>query len=568
MHGREVKARVRIDRLMKTIRLAALVVVAAATAVFAAQEPRPVFRAGTALVPITVTVTDQQGRPVTDLKQADFKVFEDGRSRDVVTFFPQKLSPGPVTEPTMAIVRSRETGIVPATRRTFVLVLGFGRIQEPTKALDGAMTFVREHLLPQDAIAVMGFHRTTALTTDHSAILKVLARYKKEHERMVWDVLEHFRRTRAFEGCAGPPIPVEMLAGFDRDLFDGILEPARLRNTLDLLLGMDVGAPTGEKPWQKRPTFQELLKSVDRSCVTLSDAVVTSSRLKLYSAIEYSRYLDGEKHVVVLSNTSIAQNADRARELAARANDARVTVDYVSTAGMNLSRSARFSSAGCLPCREVAERTGGFYSSVDYTDKALAKVDQWSRSTYLLGYAPVNVERDGAYRQMRVEVNRPKVTVSYRNGYFASDEPAEINTRDIVEEARSTAALRYDVDANDIDVDLVVKTVTAPRGKSDTGSVTVDVTVGMAALPLELVAGLRTGQLEVSVYCGDAKEKVVGQTEVKWNLRADAATHADWIKNGLTRTLTVPIAASAKYVKVVVYDRQSDRVGSTTTTIR
>ena len=271
---------------------------------------------------------------------------------------------------------------------------------------------------------------------------------------------------------------------------------------------------------------------------------------------------------MILSNSSIAQNVDRAREVAARANDARVVVDYVSTAGMYLSRNARFSSAGCGPCREVAERTGGFYSSVDYMDKALAKVDQWSRSSYLLGYAPVNTELDGAYRQVRVEVSRPKVTVSHRNGYFASEEPAEINTRDIVEEARSAAARRYDVDANDIAVNLVVKTATLPSGKSDTGSVTVDVTVNMAALPLEIADGMRTGRLEVSVYCGDAKEKVVGQTEVQWNLRADPATYAAWSKDGLTRTLTVPISAAAKYVKVVVYDRHSDRVGSKTVTIR
>ncbi|HUR20545.1 MAG TPA: VWA domain-containing protein [Vicinamibacterales bacterium] len=549
---------------MKAVALASLALVA--TTVLSGQQQRPVFRGSTALVPITVTVTDQQGKPVTGLTQADFKIFEDGRPREVVTFFPQQLTAGPVTEPTMAIARKREAGIVPATRRTFVLVLGFGRIQEPTKALDGAMKFVREHLLPQDAIAVMGLHRTTALTTDHDAILQLLTRYKKEHERMVWDILSFFRRVRVPGVCGGPPIPPEMLAGFDRDLFDGVMDPARIRNTMDLLFGMEVGGPTGEKPGQRRQTFQELLKAVERGCANLSDVVVTSSRLKLYAAIEYLRYVDGEKHVVILSNTSIAQDADRAREVAARANDARVTVDYVSTAGMYLSRNAQFSSAGCLPCRDVAKGTGGFYSSVDYMDKALAKVDQWSRSSYLLGYAPASAELDGGYRRVRVEVNRRKVTVNHRNGYFALEEPAEIGAREIVEEARSSAARRYDADASDIAVNLVVKAAVVPRG-TEAGSVTVDVTVGMAALPLELANGMRTGQLEVSVYCGDAQEQVVGQTEVQWNLKADAATYADWLKNGLTRTLTVPVTAAAKYVKVLVYDRQSDRVGSKTVTI-
>ena len=551
---------------MNTVGVAALSL--AAAAVLSVQEQRPVFRTDTALVPITVTVTDQQGRPVTGLKQTDFKIFEDGQPRDVVTFFPQQLSPGPVTEPEMAIVRERQAGIVPATRRTFVMVLGFGWIQEPTNALDGAIKFVRENLLPQDAIAVMALHRTTALTTEHDAILQVLTRYKKEHVRMVGDIRAFFLRTRAHGVCGGPPIPLDMLAGFDRDLFDGALEPARLRNTLDLLLGMNAGAEAVEKPWKKRETFQELLKQLERGCANLADVVVTSSRIKLYAAIEYLRYLDGEKHVVILSNTSIAQNADRAREIAARANDARVTVNYVSTAGMYLSQNARFSTAGCLPCRDVAERTGGFYSSADYMDKALAKVDERSRSSYLLGYAPAKAELDGKYREVRVEVNRPKVTVSHRRGYFASEEPSEISAKDIVEEARSTAVQRYAVDANDIAVNLSVKNITPPRGKSSPGSITVDIKVAMTALPLEIVNGIRTGQLDVSVYCGDAKEEVVGQTEVQWNLRADAATYDAWQKDGLTRTLTVPISALAKYVKVVVYDRQSDRSGSKTVTIR
>ena len=53
-----------------------------------------------------------------------------------------------------------------------------------------------------------------------------------------------------------------------------------------------------------------------------------------------------------------------------------------------------------------------------------------------------------------------------------------------------------------------------------------------------------------------------------WNLRADAETYAEWLKNGLTRTLTVPVSTRPKFVKAVVYDRQSDRVGSKILTIK
>jgi Ca-activated chloride channel family protein len=50
------------------------------------QEKPQVFRAGVELVSLNVTVTDSQGRYVTDLGEADFSVFEDGAKQEL-TFF-------------------------------------------------------------------------------------------------------------------------------------------------------------------------------------------------------------------------------------------------------------------------------------------------------------------------------------------------------------------------------------------------------------------------------------------------------------------------------------------------
>jgi Ca-activated chloride channel homolog len=50
------------------------------------QEKPQVFRAGVELVSLNVTVVDSQGRYVTDLKEADFSVFEDGAKQEL-TFF-------------------------------------------------------------------------------------------------------------------------------------------------------------------------------------------------------------------------------------------------------------------------------------------------------------------------------------------------------------------------------------------------------------------------------------------------------------------------------------------------
>ena len=63
--------------------LAALPVVLAAAAVTAGAGDVPRFASGTDLVTLSVTAVDKHGRPVTDLRREEMRVFEDGR--------PQKL---------------------------------------------------------------------------------------------------------------------------------------------------------------------------------------------------------------------------------------------------------------------------------------------------------------------------------------------------------------------------------------------------------------------------------------------------------------------------------------------
>jgi Ca-activated chloride channel homolog len=50
------------------------------------QEKPQVFRAGVELVSLNVTVTDSQGRYVTDLEEKDFSVFEDGAKQELSFF--------------------------------------------------------------------------------------------------------------------------------------------------------------------------------------------------------------------------------------------------------------------------------------------------------------------------------------------------------------------------------------------------------------------------------------------------------------------------------------------------
>src|SRR2546426_1250609 len=58
-------------------------------------EPQDVIKVDTDLVPIDVTVTDSKGRLVRNLKKEDFKLFEDGVERAIVSFNVEKIEGQP-----------------------------------------------------------------------------------------------------------------------------------------------------------------------------------------------------------------------------------------------------------------------------------------------------------------------------------------------------------------------------------------------------------------------------------------------------------------------------------------
>ena len=72
----------------------------------------------------------------------------------------------------------------------------------------------------------------------------------------------------------------------------------------------------------------------------------------------------------------------------------------------------------------------------------------------------------------------------------------------------------------------------------------------------------QVAELHVAVYCGDAKEKVIGELQQRWTVRAGDFTLAEWLRDGMDRSVRLDVREIPKYVKVVVYDPVSDRTGS------
>jgi hypothetical protein len=74
--------------------------------------------------------------------------------------------------------------------------------------------------------------------------------------------------------------------------------------------------------------------------------------------------------------------------------------------------------------------------------------------------------------------------------------------------------------------------------------------------------GTHKGQLRVAVFYGDSKGHYLGVEWKRYNLAIPDALHKDFLQSPVEASIPVPLKAARQVLKVIVYDVESDRVGS------
>jgi len=431
--------------------------VAAGTLLSAQDRPSRQFRAGVTMVPVDVRVLDRHGAPVTDLTKDNFFVFEDGVPQIVQGFVKSALVPEPAAA--MAPLSAASLTLVPQelrpqNRRVFLIVLGRGRQTGPVKIVEALRTLVRDRLLPQDQVAVMGYNRATDFTTDHEAIAEVLERFGRLHTAIEASIAQNQNLVMGVLGPAEMPpfIQDKIDEVFGEGLYGGrpLPEPAAdirrdqaravqsLRQAAERQLDAvrPVVGEGGQMPALSEAMDSGLLGADFEDYVGQAVAALTDLG-NVHKGLDYLRRVEGEKHllmVTVAGNLGLHDTRDEDR-LAALAADARVALDLVHTAGVVAAPVA--GSRGPIAAvptasqvfaqtfavkgmRAIAELSGGQAWAFQSGEHAMSRLDLGTRFRYLLGYVPANDRWDGEYRAIRIEVDRPDVSVLYRRGYYAS----------------------------------------------------------------------------------------------------------------------------------------------------
>ena len=502
----------------------------------AAAAPAP----GAGLVPVDVHVFDRNGKPVAGLTQADFTVLEDGVPQQVGYLSQVAMSAGTAAPDARPVLR-KGLSAIPQDHRIFVFALGLGRLEDPSGSISGLLKFVKTRLLPQDQVAIFAYDRALNFTTDHQKVADALERFKKGHPGVDFDLAAELGPT----GMAS--------------LYGTRAIPKKLQTKIDqLIAGTGAAPPTPVTAEAIQPQEFDRLPLDDfmASCATSFD-----DQNNLIALMGYLKYFEGQKHVIFVTEKGLLWPGDaNDRALAAVANDARVSIHTMQAGGLLEPEIAKEINAtwqqalSFRSLRMMSDLTGGLPAITEKGQGALDRLDEATRSGYLLGFQSSNATWDGGYRKLVVRVNRPDVTVLYRHGYYRLPGDGAFDRRSLITNDRLSAGGNFRREVSDIKV----KASVSQRAGSN---LVAEGKIDLSKVKLASVDGSRVGLLNVVVFCLDSAFNPMGVHAQALPLRFAEDDYQRILKEGFPFVIEFPIIRGTQNVRFIVYDFGSDLVG-------
>jgi VWFA-related protein len=491
-------------------------------------------------------VIDRSGRPITDLKQGDFSLLEDGAPQEIRYFSSYALAPETPQPGTTLPVR-QAAPLSPQHHRLFLIALGLGRLEDPSQTISGLLRFVRTRLLPQDQVALFAYDRGLPFTTDHEKVAQALERAKRSHQDIDFEL-----------GLQLGPTGMASLYG-TRVL------PRKLQTRIDeMVLGPGAKPPV--------PPTAEILEPETFANLSLDDfmaacALTLQDQSNLMALVEYLRHFEGEKHLLFVTEKGLLwPNEDNDRSLAQVANDGRVSIHTLQAGGLLAVESGKGEisateqqSLSFRSLRNISNLTGGLPAITERGQSALDRLDEVTRTGYLLGFRSSVAAWDGGHRALAVRVNRPDVTVLFRHGYDRDQSMPGFNRRGSVTNDRLAAAGNFRREVNDIKVKVGVSV--------RAGGLAADGKIDLSKVKLILVDGARVGLLNIAVFCLDSGGNPMGTHVQSLPLKLTEEDYTRAQKDGMPFTIQFPMIRGVQTVRFIVYDFASDLVGRVDTRV-
>jgi VWFA-related protein len=529
----------------------------------AAQQP--VFRSGVRLVQASVVVHDKSGRPVTDLKQSDFTIFEDGKEQKLELFTveagnaPASASAAPpmAAAPDAAVFNNRPNARV-AGNTSVILFDRLNSSQEDQKLARDQIVTMLANTNPADRVAfyVLESAAVTVLhdfTSDTSRLIRILKRYQQNNSS------------------------VELLRSEEK--------PPEFAHTDDPAGGSHTETAGGDAETEAwLASTQEAVAEI----YLRRRAELTTNALE--SIANHLAGVPGRKSLVwvsgafpiIIPNGHGSEVMDRQVSRAARAiNEANIAVYPVDIRGLipvfnpttvtettikgGQGPSQKFATVSSTQTNQdvmntIADATGGrVYLNNNAIGELVKRAIDDSRVSYVLGYYAPRATPDGRFHDIRIKVNRSGVDVRHRMGYLSL---APVVNKD--PKARLTAlekAMQSPIESTGLGLSARLENTSPSRG-------TIVVRIDPSALTWEMRNGVREGAIDIVIAQSTPDGKYFKIKETTANLTADADRYRSMLEDGFTVSSMYTLHPDAYRLHVIVSDVASQSIGSLVIPIR
>ena len=373
----------------------------------ARQPALPVFRAAVDLVTVNVVVRDKSGNVVKGLTRKDFTIVEDGKDQSIDTFDFEEVD-NPTNPPPPSDIPTILGGVgkaVPSPllkrptvdmhdRRLVVMMFDMSSMQpeETVRALDSARDYVNKKLGPADTVALLTYSSALTVVQDFTADKETL--------------ISAINQLNGIEGLG-----FEEMVTADADA------------TADDTNGAFIADDTEFNMFNTDRRLQALRSVIDSMAgVQQKKSLIYFSSGMDQTGMDNRVAMRGVIDRAVRTNLSIYAADMRGLQAVVPGGDAsRASTRGVSAFnGRSVSSAFDSMNASQDALSSLAEDTGGraFFDRNDFGgvfDRVIADTSAY----YVLGYSSTNVDRDGRFRRIRIQVKRPDVKLEYRVGYYA-----------------------------------------------------------------------------------------------------------------------------------------------------
>jgi VWFA-related protein len=392
---------------LNSLAIAALFV----TSVQGQQTPEggvPIFRTGTTLIPVDVTVKDKAGQPLEGLKASDFSIFEDGKQQKIAVFEFQKLSTELAPPPPLSLADQLE---LPKTPKTTITVAAPGQVQYHNKRLlvfffdfssmqvadqlraqDAALKFLNNKITKDDLVAIVLYTSTVQVGTDFTDDREVLTTIIK---RLPIGEMSAYATLADTGDCNSPDTQAAFVADeTEFNIFNTDQKLAAIEKVARMLASM--------------PEKKQLI---------YFNGGINKTGIDNQAQLESSINAAMKANVVIYPIDSRGLMADPPGGDASRA--ASRGAGAFNGSQYNSQRSTINDSQETL--MTLAADTGGkaFMDSNDI-ELGIQQAQETLSSYYIIGYYTTNNAEDGKYRKISVKLNNGvSAKLEHRPGYWA-----------------------------------------------------------------------------------------------------------------------------------------------------